>query len=272
MEFPRWANPELIDLWQQTNDGFNSLLSGKLSPDELEALAKRNAFASWIAMRESVIAKQDCLARLLRHDEAKLAWEWVASGPCGDSLIPRAWRQIDISMSAWKNSPRMTSGEYRNDFSEISKLADKLARKLAVHRGEFPVTALIPDEYRGQIEKSLHPDLIQVFQRKGHAPVMSINAMLPPLHVLIEKVSTVANSINPQRAKPRKIHSESALQIILMNKLAEFLLGNEVRFSTANMARLLSVALDDDSITDDNIRMNARKQDWWEWAKDSKNS
>jgi len=277
MKFPSWAHHALVEYWKQTDGVFRETveLFKTRPPEDSEKFARHNNYASWPCMREITKETQDCLERLLTNQEAGMAWEWIASGPKGSDLIPEVWWRISRALQDWIQSPKMTEAEYISDFNEMSELAGKLARKLLKHSSEYQLifspAALIPEDYRERIEPSLHPNLVASYKEINMAPIMAINGVLPPMYALMESISTAAKNCEPPKNRPRKMRGASALRNIIIEKLSIFLLGNEVKFSTTNMARLLSVALDDDSITGADIRMYAQNQDWWEWAKDSTN-
>jgi hypothetical protein len=274
MEIPTWAPAELVARYQWIVENEKANANNDLTTEELNDHARKNDFPNWVAMEVLLRERKLCLERLITHESVRSFWDWLQHSP-NDKNVNLLWlcNEIDRVLTKWYAFPRMTKAELKDDYADIAVLAKKLATKIAKYEGSYNLptqyTALIPARYFAKIESVLHPELIAKFNAKGrNRAVSAINQVLPSFAELLNVFSGKVTEIEPHENTPRKARSESALRRMMIDVLIRVVATHGLYHST-HWASFLSVALDDDTITDATVRMAVKASDWYETAKDS---
>lgn len=263
MDFPLWAPARLRSEYEAIFQGQNSFSEENFSGDELTRYAQKNGFPTWHQYKGFLVIYRESLGRMLTNENARSVWEWIAD----ERVIGLVWRRVTIRLESWCREPVLTNKEFIDERDEIAKLSAQLAGKLSKNLGSHwlmvTYAGLVPEAYREQAIKALHPDLIKLAEDRNRAPGFYIGVGLPPLHVMLNRLSELTANATIERDRPRKIHSDSALRQLLLKDICRVLYGNGCEHSTTNLATFLYLILDDESITDATIRGDLKGEEWW---------
>lgn len=272
MNFPKWAPAEAVEIYRWMIENERSA-GGDLSIDELNDHAVRSDFPNWAKMNRFLQARKLCLERLITNDSVRPFWDWLESSPNRENIhVGYIWRRVESALKDWYVFPHMTANERKKDLADIAAIAKKLAREIAKYEGSFALptahTELIPVRYHPKIKKVLHPDLISRFEARGHNPVKVLDQVLPSF---VEYLTVFSKKVEQDDTPPRtarKARSRSALRKKMIDALFDTI-GSSGHYSSTHWANFMSVALDDDTITDATVRMAIKDSEWYEFAKDN---
>lgn len=270
MNFPAWAPARLRDEYEAILQNEQEFSETTVSDDELTRFAQNRGFTTWLQYKDFLFIYRDCLKRVLTDESARNVWRWIAD----DRLIDMVWGAVARRLKGWSQGQGLTKKEFIEERDEIAKLSAKLAGKLAKHIGNprisFGYSALVPEEYREQALQTLHPEVLSRAEENGLRGIY-IGIGMPPLHVMLSRLSELVSDVEPDLNWPTKIHNGSGLRKLLLKDICWVLYGNGCEHSTSNLATFLYLILDDPSITDATIRGDLNGEEWWEFlaAQDS---
>lgn len=265
MRFPDWAPAKLQRQYEAILQNEMEFSETDFSDDELTSYAQKNRFPTWEQYKDFLVIYRDCLGRLLTDENARSVWEWIAD----ERVIGLVFGKITRRLEAWHRGQGITKKEFIEERDEIAKLSAKLAGKLVKNIGNpklsFSYSALVPEEYRELALHTLHPELLKRAEGKGVPGAAYIGIGMPPLHVMLNRLSELVGEADEARNWPTKIHNGSGLRKLLLEDICWVLYGNGCKHSTTNLATFLYLILDDPSITDATVRGDLNGAEWWEF-------
>lgn len=271
MSLPRWAPPELAALLESMEGSKNAFRAEayKWDKSDLKKHAQRLGFPSWHNLESCLTLQETMLKRLLTHEEARVVWNVLNGLPHrgGRSETWWQWRHAELAVAKWYQRRRQPAATRRDELKKIAELARSLAFAVEQYSGNGDALTVwgraLGDDDVNRLRRVLNPEFLKIVDgRIGVRGAASI--FLPDMGSLLARLADVADiEANTRAIGPRKVGAATAFRTYLIDQVMVGFLG--AGFGSANglnahVARFVSVALEDDTVTADTVRKSAPRK------------
>ena len=261
MKYPNWAPKELIIIANNFEIEETEFKGLEYDIETLNRYAWNEGFSSWKHYEKVIIFKKESLTRLISRPEMESVWKWIYKQNFALPITARGglFGNFLYAVEGWFKAVQVPQSERDSDFKEIVKCAKTLAIKLQKYRGENqPINsyiALFSKSFKEKYKKQ-YDNRDVTNPKQFMMPIEHLALTMPPLSELLNELATMAlnNQIDLPSYFPKKIRAENAFGTYLINNIIQKIYSLGAIPPITIVQKFIAVALDDYSVTPDNVR------------------